>query len=180
METSKHMNLCLKLFALASSDHGDGVAASLKLQERMVRHGIGFYDLLDHARRHVGEYGYQAEHFFSLMGRVQAATTSAATYHSDNPTDSASQSSGESRVQVREHTRTSRKGRTFTVRAHWRHGKCSADRYDWRKDFSADPGPDYEWVEGHERWHCHKGRGRKIRVRGYWRRKAGIAVKKAA
>jgi hypothetical protein len=136
--------------------------------------------LFDHVCEHVHEYGYQAAHFSSLRARVEASRKPAETVHEDNPTDTASQSSGESRVHVKEHTRTSRKGRAFTVRAHWRHGKRSADRYDWRKDPSADPGPDYEWVDGHERWYCHKGRGRKIHVRGYWRRKAGIAVQRAA
>jgi hypothetical protein len=180
MHSEKELNLCLKLFAQTSSELADGDTAAIKLQERMARLGIGFDTLLDHVCDDVDTYAYQAEHFFSLMARVQAPRKPTETCHEDNPTDTASHSSGASRVQVRGHTRTSRKGRTFTVRDHWRYCRRSTERYDWRKDPSADPGNDYEWIEGHERWHCHAGHGRKIRVRGYWRRKATIGMKTAA
>jgi hypothetical protein len=180
MHAEKELNLCLKLFAQTSSELADGDIAAIKLQERMVRNRIGFEDMYYHVCEHVDEYGYQAAHFSSLMARMQSRRKPTASRHDNNPTDEASHSAEESRVQVREHTRTSRKGKTFTVRAHWRSRRSNADTYDWRKDPSADPGDGYEWVEGHERWYCHAGHGRKIRVRGYWRRKAGITVKKAA
>ena len=180
MHAEKELNLCLKLLAQTSSELADGDTAAMKLRERMVRNGIGFEDMFYHVCEHVDEYGYQAAHFSSLMARVQAPRKPAETFHEENSTDTASHGAEESRVQVREHTRTSRKGKTFTVRAHWRSRSSNADTYDWRKDPAADPGPDYEWIEDHERWYCHKGRGRKIRVRGYWRRKIRIAVQRAA
>jgi hypothetical protein len=180
MHAEREYDLCLKLFAQTNSHMADGKVAATKLQERMVRNGIGFDDLFDHVCEHVHEYGYQAAHFSSLRARVEASRKPTETFHEENPTDTASHSAGDSRVQVREHTRTSRKGKTFTVRAHWRSRRSSADTYDWRKDSSVDPGNDYEWIEDHERWYCHAGHGRKIRVNGYWRRKARITVKKAA
>jgi hypothetical protein len=180
MHAEKDLSLCLKLLALTSSELADGYAAALKLRALMARHGIGFEHLFDHVCEREDEYAYQSHHFFHLMSRVQEPQEPTEACGADDPIDMASQGSGASRTQVREHTRTSRKGRAFTVRAHWRYCRRGADRCDWRKDPAANPGEDYEWIEGHERWYSYGGDGRKIHVRGYWRRKARITLRKAA
>jgi hypothetical protein len=180
MHSEKELDLCLKLLAQTSSELGDGATAALKLQERMARLGIDFDTLLDRVCDDVDTYAYLAEHFFTLMARVQASRNPNDTRHENDQTDATSHSSEEYRVQVRGHTRISRKGKTFTVRDHWRYCKRSAERYDWRKDPSTNPGNDYEWIDDHERWHCYAGHGKKIRVRGYWRRRARVAMKTAA
>jgi hypothetical protein len=203
MHTDRQLNLCLKLFAQTGSDQGDGTLAALKLRERMEPQGIDFEALLDYVCQHGADYAYQAENFFALMERAQAIWKSAATPANDKLfapfpltaveisgatlhtadvglNDTTSSESGAPCIPVREHTRTSRKGKVFTVRSHSRRCRARGTKRDLRKDPSVKPGNDYEWIEGHERWYCHAGQGRKIRVRGYWRKKSSIALKKAA
>ncbi len=180
MQTAKELDFCLKLFAQAGSDLGDGENAALKLQERMERNRMGFEDLFDYVCEHERDYAYQAERFFLLTARIELAGKSTSPWRQPEPTVTAPPESEISRVHVREQTRTSRNGKVFTVRPHWRHCRRRAHRYDWRKDPSAMPGDDYEWIEGHERWYCHAGHGRMIRVRGYWRKRVRITVRTAA
>jgi hypothetical protein len=205
MDTEKGLSLCLKLLAQTASDQGDGVVAAVKLQNRMEQHGLDFEAVFDYLCRHEREYAYQAENFFSLVDRAQAfweATNSSPNCETpchvslslmvvdrssalgnatvDNPGNQASYETGADRIKVSEHARRSRKGGTFTVRSHWRQRTQSAHHTAWRHDPAATPGDNYEWIESHERWHCHAGNGRKIRVRGYWRRKPATFIRKAA
>lgn len=180
MQTEKVLDPCLKLFAQTGSDLADGEIAAIKLQERMERNGMEFDDLFDYLCEHEKDYGYQAAHFFHLMDRAQRVRQSNDACPDHDQTSTAPQESAPLRREVRAHTRASRTGKVFTVRDHWRNCRRRADRYDWRKDPCADPGDGHEWIAGHERWYCHTRQGRKIRVRGYWRRKASIALRKAA
>lgn len=190
MHTERELSLCLKLLAQSASDQGDGVVAALMLQDRMERHGLDFEAVLDYLCRHQDDYAYQAENFFSLMGRAQAVweatemvvDPSAAPIKAtvDDPDDKVSHKPGAGRIKVPEHTRTSRKGKVFTVRSHWRKHESATRQGAWRNDPAATPGDDYEWVGSHERWSCHAGKGRKIGVRGYWRRKPLTIMRKAA